>query len=132
MPHLLDSDIVILRLNNDQTIRALMTSVAQQGMSISVVTYMEVLDGLQRTANPIAAEARFERIFQDVPVISFDRAAAQRCALLRDALAQQGKRVRQRSLDLITASVAIEHGLTLVTYNTRDYDDIPGLVLHQW
>ncbi len=33
-------------------------------------------------------------------------------------------------LDSITAATAFEYDLTLVTRNTADYDDIPGLRLH--
>jgi len=55
---------------------------------------------------------------------------ARRCARLRLDLKNRGKRVRSRALDLITAATALEHGLTLVTRNTVDYHDIPGLTLH--
>jgi tRNA(fMet)-specific endonuclease VapC len=132
MAHLVDSDIMIYRLNNDPPILALLTNLVPQGISMTVISYMEVLDGLQRVARPRAAETRFNRIFQDVPILPFDVASARRCAILRDTLTQQGKRVRPRALDLITASIAMEHGLTLVTRNTADYADIPGLMLYEW
>lgn len=132
MAHLLDSDFVIYRLNNVPTFRTLLSSLAPLGVSITVISYMEVIHGLQRAANPAAAEARFERIFRDVPILPFDASSARRCAILRDTLTQQGRRVRPRALDLINASIAMEHGLTLVTRNTADYADIPGLMLYQW
>lgn len=44
-------------------------------------------------------------------------------------LSGQGKRVRQRALDLLIAATAIEHNLTLVTRNQADYRDVPGLML---
>ena len=40
------------------------------------------------------------------------------------------KRVKARALDLINAAIALEHDLTLVTRNVRDYQDIPGLHLY--
>ena len=36
------------------------------------------------------------------------------------------------STDLWIAATAIAHGLTFVTHNTRDYQDIPGLPLADW
>ena len=33
-------------------------------------------------------------------------------------------------MDILIAATAIEHGLTLVTGNTRDYEDIPNLRLY--
>ncbi|HEV2109285.1 MAG TPA: hypothetical protein VGR16_13570 [Thermomicrobiales bacterium] len=41
-----------------------------------------------------------------------------------------GRSVDHRALDLFIAATAIEHGLSLVARNTRDYADIPGLVLY--
>jgi tRNA(fMet)-specific endonuclease VapC len=35
-------------------------------------------------------------------------------------------------LDLLNASVALVHGLTLSTHNTRDYANVPGLKYVDW
>jgi tRNA(fMet)-specific endonuclease VapC len=35
-------------------------------------------------------------------------------------------------MDLMIASVALTHNLTLVTHNTADYQHIPGLQLDDW
>jgi predicted nucleic acid-binding protein len=59
----------------------------------------------------------------------FGRAEAQRCAEIREVLRSEGKRVRQRALDLMIAATALEHDLTLVTNNAADYQDVPGLRL---
>jgi tRNA(fMet)-specific endonuclease VapC len=34
--------------------------------------------------------------------------------------------------DLQIASIALQHGLTLVTHNTREFSRIPGLKLDDW
>jgi tRNA(fMet)-specific endonuclease VapC len=36
------------------------------------------------------------------------------------------------STDLWIAATAIAHDLTLVTHNTHDYEQVPGLVLADW
>jgi len=59
------------------------------------------------------------------------RPFAKRGARLRHDLNQQGIRTRERALDLQIAATALRHNLDLVTYNTKDYDDISGLVLHK-
>ncbi len=61
---------------------------------------------------------------------SFSLTVAKRCALLREQLKQEQKRVKSRALDLINAAIALEHDLTLVTRNSEDYQDIPGLQLY--
>jgi tRNA(fMet)-specific endonuclease VapC len=63
--------------------------------------------------------------------ISFSTAVARRCASLREQLRTAGKRVRPRALDLLIAATALDHNLTLVTRNVKDYDDIPDLRLYQ-
>jgi predicted nucleic acid-binding protein len=56
---------------------------------------------------------------------------AERCARLRETLRSQNKWVNSRALDLIIAATALEYDLTLVTNNTEDFEDIPGLNLYQ-
>ncbi len=36
------------------------------------------------------------------------------------------------TIDLMIASVALVHDLTLVTHNTRDYQNIPSLRTEDW
>ncbi|HZQ97841.1 MAG TPA: type II toxin-antitoxin system VapC family toxin [Chloroflexota bacterium] len=57
------------------------------------------------------------------------RPVAERCARLRELLRRQGKQPRRRALDLTIAATAFQHGLTLVTRNTDDYEEVPGLTL---
>jgi predicted nucleic acid-binding protein len=50
---------------------------------------------------------------------------------LRETLHKEGKRVKVRALDLMTASIALEQGLTLVIRNVEDYTDNPNLKVHK-
>jgi tRNA(fMet)-specific endonuclease VapC len=34
--------------------------------------------------------------------------------------------------DMLNAATALVHGLTLVTHNTADYANVPGLTLEDW
>ncbi len=132
MTYLIDSDIVIDHLAEIADTSQLLEQLAPLGIRISIVTYMETFQGRLRSPDAEAAIAKFNAFLRDVPVLPFSTEAARRCARLRHALALQGWRVRPRALDLMTAAIALEHGLTLVTRNTADYDDIPGLALHTW
>ncbi len=42
-----------------------------------------------------------------------------------------GGPLQHRTLDLVIAATAITHDLEVVTRNTRDYQDVPGLRLYQ-
>ena len=109
----------------------LLAELADEGIAISIITYMEIYQGVARSPDQEEAQARLHAFLTGIPVLPLSIAVAQRCALLREALRQQGKRVGGRALDLIIASTALEHNLILVTRNTRDYNDIPDLELYK-
>ena len=129
MPYLIDSDRVIPYLHGDPDAVQLLEQLAPQGIGISIITYMEVYDGLAREPNPRRAEADLQAFLTSVPIFPFTLAVARRCAELRQSLRAQGRRVGSRALDLIVAATALEHGLILVTRNVADYRDVPGLQL---
>jgi predicted nucleic acid-binding protein len=49
---------------------------------------------------------------------------------LRSVILSRKGSIRHRAYDLITAATALEYGLTVVTSNTRDYQDIAGLTTY--
>jgi predicted nucleic acid-binding protein len=126
MAHLLDSDTLIDYFANAPDIVALIDSLIPTGIAVSIITYMELYQGVLRGT---ADAAQLQAFIETVPPLPISVAVAQRCAQLRETLAAQSRRVRPRALDLLIAATALEYGLTLVTANTDDYRDIPGLAL---
>jgi predicted nucleic acid-binding protein len=120
MPYLIDSNCVIDHLDGRYESHTLLDRLAPYGITISIVTYMEVYQGVARDPDSEAAEAQFRAFVDSVPVLPFSIAVAERCARLRETLRQQGRRVKGRALDLMIAGTALEYGLTLVT---RNWDD---------
>ena len=76
----------------------------------------------------IATMDRFIR--HEVQVLPFDERCAHEFGRVRGRLLRQGISVSR--MDLMIASVAIVHDLTLVTHNTADFRFIPGLRLDDW
>lgn len=131
MSYLVDTDIVIDHLEQLPAATALIERLISDGVAVSVITYMEAYQGVLRSPARDEAEARFAAFLDAVPILPFSPAVARRCAELREQLRREGKRVRARALDLLTAATALEHGLAVVTRNVADYDDIPGLDLYR-
>jgi tRNA(fMet)-specific endonuclease VapC len=134
MWYLLDANIIIRSLNGDPTTVPLLVALIRQSgdpLCVSTVTQMEVWEGVHRAADPAAMEREYERFFADLTILPFDSDVARRAAQLRHDLRQQSIRTRERAIDLQIAATALHHGLELVTYNTQDFDDIPGLNLYQ-
>jgi tRNA(fMet)-specific endonuclease VapC len=63
-------------------------------------------------------------------VLDFDSDRAKEFGRVRGQLLQTGISVSW--VDLLIAAVALVHNLTLVTHNTADFRNIPGLRLDDW
>jgi tRNA(fMet)-specific endonuclease VapC len=129
MAFLLDTDLLIDHFDGEPTAMMLVASMANEGLAISAITYMEAFEGILRHLEATTAERHMEALLIGVAIISIDEPVARRCAQLRWWLRRQGRRVGSRAIDLLIAATAIEHDLVLATRNLRDYRDIPGLVL---
>jgi tRNA(fMet)-specific endonuclease VapC len=76
--------------------------------------------------DPAPMIASIEKLLQyEVTPIAFDDDCARRFGQLRVDLRRQG--LDKDTVDLMIASVASVHDLTLVSHNTADFQDIPGL-----
>jgi len=131
MPYLIDSDILIDHFANLKEATRLLEHLAIEGIAISIITYMETFQGVLRSPHPESTQTIFQEFFQTVPILPFSLTTAERCARLRETLKKEGKRVKARALDLITAATALEYDFTLVTRNREDYKDIPHLKLYE-
>jgi predicted nucleic acid-binding protein len=131
MPYLIDSDWVIPYLADAPWAQMLLGQLTAEGLAISIVTYLEVYEGVLSSPTPREAETKFQALLRGVLVIGISQAIARRCALLRKTLRDQGRRVQGRALDLPIAATALEQDLILVTRNREDFADIPGLQLFE-
>ena len=126
MLYRLDSDLLIDYLDGVAAVVTIVEPLSMEGVAISINSYMEAYQGTLRGSTVPQKLAAF---VTGVPVLGISVAVAERCAAVRETLRLQGRRVRSRALDLLIAATAPEHDLTLVTRNTDDYRDIPGLKL---
>jgi predicted nucleic acid-binding protein len=131
MAYLVDSNVVIDHLGEVPEASQFLDRFAQDGIVMSIVTYMEAYQGVLRSEQPEEAAEKFHAFIDSVLILPFSFAVAERCARLRETLRSQNKRVKSRALDLVIAATALEYGLTLVTKNTEDFKDIPDLILYQ-
>jgi tRNA(fMet)-specific endonuclease VapC len=131
MPYLVDSNVVIDHLMDVPEASAILESLTAKGLAISIVTYMEAFQGIERSPDVAQAREKFQAFTDGVLILPLSFAVAERCARLRETLRIQKKRVNSRALDLIIAATALEYGLTLLTKNTEDFTDIPDLTLYQ-
>lgn len=127
--YLIDSDIVIYHLNGQARIQAFVLRLLDSPVFLSAVTYMEVEEGIALGANAAIAANRWQQVQGTVLLLPFSQPEALRAAQIRRQLRAQGLSVRARTLDIMIAATALEHGLTLATNNQSDFQGIPGLLI---
>lgn len=129
MTSLLDTDVIADWLNEQAAAVARFPHLLRDGVAISIITHSETREGILGSRNPRAAERVFRTFLQGVAVLPITRTVSRRHATLRIQLRRDKRQVNERALDLLIAATALTHDLTLVTSTTRDYQDIPGLML---
>ena len=101
------------------------------GLSIPTIVLAELYTWAYPRRDPTPVIRCIENdLLPDVTVLDFDAPCAERFGQIRGTLLQQGVSVSR--MDLMIATVALVHDLTLVTHNTADYRNIPGLRLDDW
>jgi len=100
------------------------------GLFVPTVVLGELYAGAYHGSQPAPLLQKIADLLDDVAVLDFDHACAERFGKERGGLLQQG--ISVPTADLMIAAVALVHNLTLVTHNTADFQKIPGLRLDDW
>ena len=95
----------------------------------SVVVY-ELRHGAERSSNPAHEHAKLDVFLEPFISLPFDDACARRCAQIRAQLERDGALIGPHDLQI--ASIALEHDLTVITHNTREFSRVGGLKLVDW
>jgi predicted nucleic acid-binding protein len=130
MPYLIDTTWLIDHLADKPEPQELLMRLAEDGIAMSIISYLELYQGVVQSPDPEAAQTKLTALVATAPILPFTQDIAETCARIRAELQARGRRIRPRALDLQIAATAIAYGLTLVAQNTDDYADIPGLQLY--
>ncbi len=113
------------REKRDRIWRAFVRSGGVGTVAVSVIQKAELTWGVLKAHRPDML-AKFEAFWAPLPCLVFDDESARLWARTRLTLSQQpGER------DLITAVLALQHGLTVVSEDS-DFQKIPGLSFTDW
>jgi len=99
-------------------------------LSIASLVLAELYAGAYHLPGPAPLVAAIRDLLADVRVLPFDEDCAEQFGSTRGGLLKQG--VSVSTVDLMIASVALVHDLTVVTHNTADFRNIPDLRLEDW
>ena len=126
MKWMLDTNACIRHLNGRApAVTGRLNSLPAADIVVCSIVRAELFFGSARSSNPAASrriEERFLALFRSLP---FDDAAAEHYAQVRALLESRGTPIG--SNDIMIAVIALNHGLTLVTNNVREFSRVPGL-----
>lgn len=125
MTYLVDTDLIASYLNGYKKAVTLLDSLADQGITISLITFGEIYEGIYFSKNPKTAEQAFLRLLRAITVLSLNKSVLRQFARIRGDLRSKG--ILIPDTDLLIAATAIYHNLVLVTGNIRHFSRIPNL-----
>ena len=128
MAYLIDTNIAIHARDGTD---AVLDKLAEHDgeVLLSALSLAELKRGVYRDRSLTAIrQARLEVLLRGLPVLPFDAPAAVAYGRI---IAQCGW-VRGRDFDRMIAAHAISNNSVLVTNNTADFSDIPGLPVENW
>lgn len=122
MKYLFDSNIIIMTvMAMSPALQRRLADCDEGDIVTSAIAYAEVAHGALRGKPP--SFEKLQAFVEEAPVLDFDLKAAQVYATLS---------FKRASYDRLIAAHALSHGLTLVTDNEGDFDDIPNLNVENW
>jgi predicted nucleic acid-binding protein len=127
----LDTNIIIDFLNREQSVIKQFNKAEIDGVGMlipSVVDY-EIMRGFCHTPSP-RKEVVYQNMRVNCPVIEINTAIWKLAASIWALLRKAGQTVGDA--DIIIAATCIENGYSLITYNTKHFKNINGLLLCDW
>lgn len=140
MTYLLDTDHISIlgrgRSSLRQNLVTRLAAVPESEIAFPIISYHEQLLGCHqfiqaaRSADQIVRGYELledlRRLYALAHVVPFDEAAAAECSR------HSPGRLRVGTMDLRIASIAISHGMILLTRNSTDFSRVPGLRYEDW
>ena len=91
------------------------------GLFVPTVVLGELYAGAYHIGDPGPLLQKIADLLNDVQVLDFDHDCAEQFGKVRGSLLQQG--ISVPTADLMSAAVALNHNLTVVTNNTADFQN---------
>ena len=129
--YMMDTDICsyIIKERPDSVRRHFQT-ISMGSICISVVTYAELMYGVERSSSKRINRSVIEQFVSHLEVVKWDKEAADKYAIIRARLDDSGSPIG--AMDMMIASHAASTNAVLVTNNQRHFKKVPGLKIENW
>lgn len=130
MAYLIDTDIIIFALRKDKSVLIKFEENKNIPISISMITYAELIFGAKRSQNEQQNMIKVRHIRELYPIEDLNEGVMEVFADIKAKMFNNG--IRIEDMDLLIAATAIYNDLTLVTNNVKHFEKIPYLKLDNW
>lgn len=130
MHYLIDTNILIYRLKNMGNVNANFLAYQDEPMTVSVVSYGELVYGAQKSKSVEKNLKTVNEIKSIFPLADITSDVMDEFGKIKAYLQKIGKVADD--MDLLIAATAIVNGMTLVTHNVKHFEHIPNLHLVDW
>jgi tRNA(fMet)-specific endonuclease VapC len=122
---LIDTDWVIDHFNGVTQITRRLKELEPQGLGLSVVSAAELWEGAYFSRDPKRSQETLEGFLSGVDILGLDEEICKRFGQLRGSMRKRGQTIGD--FDLLIATTALRHNLTLLTNNRKHFESIAGL-----
>jgi len=128
----LDTNTISYAMRGMPEVTEHLLALSPVNVAVPAIVVYELRYGLQRLPREAAAPrlSALLRLLAPMTVLDFDEACAQHAAMIRAGLEAAGTPIGPH--DILIAATALAHQATLVTHNTKEFKQVPGLSIEDW
>ena len=131
MIYLLDTNACIIFLNGrSEKLEQHFLNCQPEQLRLCSIVKAELFFGAMKSQISAKSLAKIEDFFTRIESVSFDDNAAEFYGKIRADLSAKGTPIGNN--DLMIAAIALSHGFTLITHNTREFNRVENLLIEDW
>lgn len=130
MQYLLDTSICVFYLRGKLDLASIIREKGRTNFFISEITVIELRFGAENSGNPEKAHKAVDEFINGISIIPVF-GSIRRYAREKVRLRKIGK-PHNDEFDLLIGATAVENNLTLVTDNTKHFEQLEGIQIENW
>jgi len=128
--YILDSDTLIYFLNGKKEVVEKMVAIPQDNLYITRINYAELFYGAYNSKRVDENLKMIIPFLENFAVLEFDKDSSEIFAKTKASLKTNGNIIAD--MDLMIASIALHHDMTLVSNNTKHFNRVSNLKLENF
>lgn len=136
---LLDTNVAfeLMRARTDRRVARFLSRIANEQVGLAAISVWEVLNGIRKLPagrRRSALDTRFRNVLDSYRdrVLPWTEDDARVCARIMEEKRRRGESLDAQLPDAFLAAVAVRRGLTIVTRNTRDFENTGARTVNPW